>query len=166
MFGFTFILYIILLLLLLLYFSFYLVVFLLLFSFAKTYYQFQISMILFGIIVKNYEVFHVKIYFFLKVKSLCACIHILNLWHLDAKDVGQRWCRVCCSIELRTQYFKESKEIEWNLTGLENFDIGFCVLFDCYRKIWDYPNNLQFRKILSLQSFSNLQGNMYTKFLY
>ena len=35
----------------------------------------------------------------------------------------------------QTKYFEQSKEIQQNWTGLEHFDIYFCVLFDCYIQI-------------------------------
>ena len=33
-----------------------------------------------------------------------------------------------------TKYLEQSKEIKQNLTGTENFDNCFCVIFDCYYK--------------------------------
>ena len=60
----------------------------------------------------------------------------MQLWEIKKKEVWKELDLVMTkNLFARTsptKYLEQFKEIQENWTGLENFDIYFCVLFDCY----------------------------------
>ena len=56
----------------------------------------------------------------------------LSALQLSVKKPGNK-CRYINS-QSQTKYFEQSKETKQYCTQLENFNICFCVLFDCYQR--------------------------------
>ena len=63
-------------------------------------------------------------------------------------------------LQIPDKYLKQGKKIEQYRTRLQNFDICFCVPFDCYWQIFFLEGRLS-----SLKYFGNLWGSSNTKFV-
>ena len=101
-------------------------------------------------------------------------------WTTKINFVNHFWRKLLhqfFNYSLVKRHLEQNKEIYYCWTGLENFSIYFCVQTYCYcqsfiwplncvfKQISDFSNIFWFRKILSLKSFGNSWGNLYTKFV-
>ena len=87
----------------------------------------------------------------------------------------------CGGNTAESKYLEQSKEIQLNWTRVENFDIYFCIHFNCLPKYnfcignwapgyvstksWNFSNVFYFAKIVSLKLFGSSWGNSYAEFV-